>query len=173
MTTVALLRGINVGGSGKLPMADLKAALIAAGAEVPETYIQSGNAIFGGKPRHDDILDQIEARAGFRPALLLIESADFLGIAGSNPFPEAVDDPKSLHVFFLAQPSETDPARLDAAKGTEESIVLTQAALYLHSPKYLSGSKIAVKAEKILGVPATARNWNTVTKLVDMLEARA
>ncbi len=172
MTTVALLRGINVGGSGKLSMADLKSALIAAGAEAPETYIQSGNAIFDGRPRHGDILDQIEARAGFRPTLMMIESAVFLGIAGSNPFLKAVDDPKSLLVFFLAQPSSTGPAQLDAVKGVEERIVLTQAAMYLHTPKYLSGSKIAPKAERLLGVSVTARNWNTVAKLVDMLEAR-
>ena len=173
MTIVALLRGINVGGSGKLPMAELKAAFVAAGAENPDTYIQSGNVVFSGRMNKEGAINEIERRAGFRPAIMLIEGKQFLSVQHGNPFPDAVRDPRSLHVFFLSKPSKTKPSVLLDACGPEESIALNGSVLYLHSPKYLSGSKFAPKAEKLLAVPVTARNWNTVNKLTEMIESRA
>lgn len=167
--SVLLLRGINVGGHGKLPMADLRAAIEAAGGQAPQTYIQSGNAVFRGAMSEDILAKEIEARAGFRPRLLLLAAPAFETVRASNPFPDETRDPKALHVGFLASSPLCAQSDLDAKKGIEERVVLTGEAVYLHTPRYLSASKLAPKLEALVGVPMTLRNWRTVEKLADML----
>ena len=173
MTTVALLRGINVGGAGKLPMSVLRKALEAAGATEPRTYMQSGNAVFGGEAGPTAILDQIQARAGIRPELLLIPAAEFMAIRDANPFPEAVNEPKALHVFFLSRPSPTPEESLSSAAGETERVKLTAKALYLHAPDGIGRSRFAARAERLLLVPATARNWRTIDAIARMIESGA
>jgi len=172
MTQVLLLRGINVGGHGKLPMSLLKQALIAAGAERPETYIQSGNAVFAGDVDLETILEEVEARAGFSPEAVIIEAEEFLRMVAANPFSEAVSDPKSLHLFFLSEPSLATAADLAAASADHEGAILQGPVLYLHTPDYLSGSELASKLDRVLGVRSTGRNWRTVEKLAMMVESR-
>jgi len=172
MTGVALFRGVNVGGANRLPMAVLKDALVAAGGVAPETYIQSGNAVFGGTVSPTALADGIERRAGFRTEAVILSGASFLTIVAANPFPEAEADPKALHVFFLPGPSPADPATLDAAKAPEEGFLLTPRALYLHTPKYLTGSALAKRMDRLLGVRATARNWRTVAAVAGMVRLR-
>ena len=111
MTKVLLLRGINVGGHGKLPMAVLKEALIAAGADQPETYIQSGNAVLGGEVGLRVILQEIESRAGLRPGAVMIEADDFLTMVNANPFPEATNDPKALLAIVADLDGKRDDVR--------------------------------------------------------------
>ncbi|AZQ65658.1 DUF1697 domain-containing protein [Silicimonas algicola] len=173
MTTVALLRAVNVGGAGRLPMAVLREALEAAGAEEPRTYIQSGNAVFRGTAEATEILHQIETRAGFRPELLLIPADVFLYIRDANPFPEAADDPKSLHVFFLSEPSPAPEADLATAAGETESVRLTERALYLHAPDGIGRSRFVARVERLLKVPVTARNWRTIDAIAGMIESGA
>lgn len=169
---VALLRGINVGGHRKLPMADLKALMEAQGWKNPAHNIQSGNLVFDAEaPEAAALEDAIERAKGFRPAVLLIAAGDFAAMAAANPFPEARDDPKSLHFFFLAGPPAKDAAaRLADAAGPHERVHLDDRVLYLHSLDYLSGSRVAPVAERLLGTAATARNWNTVSRLCTMIE---
>lgn len=169
---VALLRGINVGGAHRLTMADLRAALSDAGAIETETYVQSGNAVFDGQVKFNVALDAIEARAGFRPHLLLISGGMFLDIVAANPFREATKDPKALHIFFFPAGLMPDPAELAVAKSSDETFLLTDKALYLYTPRYLSGSKLAPKIDRLLGVKTTARNWRTAVAIRDMLERR-
>lgn len=170
--SVAFLRGINVGGAQKLPMAVLRAALEEAGAVEPETYIQSGNAVFGGRVSPAALGEAVRKRAGFAPEAVVLSAGAFRGVIDANPFPEAVSDPKALHVFFLPEPSQATQTDFDAAAGPEERAVLTDRALYLHTPRYLTGSAIAPKADRLLGLRATARNWNTVRRVAEMLERR-
>jgi uncharacterized protein (DUF1697 family) len=167
---IALLRGINVGGTGILPMTELRDMLQKLGAKSVKTYIQSGNAVFRGRLDETTIADAIEAARGFRPRAIVLEIATYAEVLAANPFPEAVDDPKSLHLFFLASPSAVDAAVLSATKGPEERFVLTKRTLYLHTPKYLSGSKLAVKLERLLEVPTTARNWRSATKVLELAQ---
>ncbi len=173
MTTVALLRGVNVGGAGMLPMSVFRELLEAAGAKEPRTYIQSGNAVFGGKVEAAEVLEQIEVRAGFRPELLLIAAAEFSSIRDANPFPGAVDDPRSLHVFFLSKPSPTPEAEVASAAGASETVKLTAKALYLHAPDGIGKSRFAARAERLLKVPVTARNWRTIDAIAGMIESGA
>ncbi|MDE0208717.1 MAG: DUF1697 domain-containing protein [Boseongicola sp.] len=167
---VLLLRGINVGGRGKLPMAELRAAIEAAGGSDPKTYIQTGNAVFRGSVGEVALSDEIEARAGFRPGVMLLDAHAFAAIRQGNPFPDATDDAKALHVGFLAAPPACTQADLDAARGAEERALLTSAAVYLHTPKHLSGSALAPRLERLVGVPLTLRNWRTVEAIAALLD---
>lgn len=169
--SVALLRGINVGGSGKLPMADLRAALSAAGAIDPETYIQSGNAVFGGNVSATTLAEEIAKRAGFQPVTVLLPASTFLGILAANPFPE--NNPKALHIFFLSEASDVSPDALDAARSDQERWHLTDRALFLHTPGQLTASKLAPKLDRLFGVATTARNWRTCGAIADMLKRRS
>ena len=169
-SNVLLLRGINVGGHGKLPMAELRAAIEAAGGSGPRTYIQTGNAVFRGRVTEAALSDEIEARAGFRPKAMLLDARAFAAIREGIPFPDSTDDAKSLHVGFLAEPPVCTQADLDAARGSEERVLLTAAAVYLHAPKHLSGSTLAPRLERLAGVPLTMRNWRTVEAIAALLD---
>lgn len=171
MTTwIALLRGINVGGHRKLPMAELKKILTGLGCLDPQTYIQSGNAVFGAdRDVGPELEDAIEARKGFRAAVLTLTRAQMAAAARANPFPDAVSEPKSLHLFFLSgKPKAGVEARLQQVRSPVESCVLKGKVLYLHTPELITGSKIAPAAERLLGVSATARNWRSVERILSL-----
>lgn len=169
-TWIALLRGINVGGHRKLPMKELTALLEGLGCEGVRTYIQSGNAVYRAeRDLADEIADAIERAKGFRAAVMTLEAEAFEAAVDGNPFPEAVDEPKTLHLFFLSGPAGPGAVeRLRAVKSKREDFVLNDRVLYLHTLDLLTGSKIAEKAERLLGAGATARNWNSVTKILDL-----
>lgn len=172
-TYIALLRGINVGGNGRLPMANLRQLLADLGASDVQTYIQSGNAVFrhgsGAKGLSLRIADAIQAAHGFRPATQLLTLAELRALADANPYPEAASEPKTLHLFVLAsKPKSPDLPALTHLAAKDERFHLGPRALYLHAPSGLARSKLATKAETLLGVPTTARNWRTVEKLLEL-----
>lgn len=172
-TYVVLLRGINVGGRGKLPMTELRELLAGLEASNVSTYIQSGNVVFDGDQRDwaELIAAAIEASKGFRPRVLVIGADEFRAVVADNPFP--TDEPKAMHLYFLAgSATEGAEGRLEAIQSAPERFLLSDRVLYLHTPKLLSGSLIAPKAESALGVAATQRNWRTVSKLVELLDER-
>ena len=171
---ITLLRGVNVGGKNILPMADLRSALTDAAFNDPRTYIQSGNVSFGselGEPAKIEsrVADVIEARFGFRPQVLVM-SADRLHMAlANNPFPEAETAPKTLHFFFLSRPAaQADHEAIEAIKAPSERTSLTDQVFYLHAPDGIGRSKLAAKAENLLGVPVTARNLRSVQAIAQM-----
>ncbi len=163
---IALLRGINVGGTGKLPMADLRTILTDLGATDVQTYIQSGNAVFGGELSGDAISDAIEATFGFRPRCLVLSVDALKAAVAANPF--TTSEPKEMHFYFCEARPDLDPRTLATDANNVEKWHLDGPIFYLLSPGGLSKSKLAPKLERRLGVAATARNWNTVTKLVAM-----
>jgi uncharacterized protein (DUF1697 family) len=175
-TWIALLRGINVGGRNILPMAELVADLESLDLRDVKTYIQSGNVVFrssGEVPASlgVDIASAIENRHGFRPQVLIVSADQWKDAMESNPFPEAEAEPKTLHLFFLASvPADPDLEALSIAQAPSERFHLTDRVFYLHAPDGIGRSKLAAKAEKLLGVPVTARNWRTVHKLWEMAE---
>ena len=95
----------------------------------------------------------------------------FEAIAKANPFKNAESEGKTLHVWFLVEPSSFDASRADALAATTERYAVTDQAIYLHAPDGIGRSKLAAKMENLAGVRATARNWNTVTKLLDLANA--
>ena len=107
-TWIALLRGINVGGKNPLPMKSLGSVLEGLGCTDVRTFIQSGNVVFC-RPRVSpasfgrQIAVSVKKEHGFEPRVLVLPAAKLEEIVAANPFPNAVSDPKSLHVFFLAK----------------------------------------------------------------------
>ena len=176
MTTwIALLRGINVGGNNLLPMKDLRHLLDRAGFTQVRTYIQSGNCVF-----HSDeadpgelqrvISEAIETEFGFRPSVLVLDGVALLRAISENPYPEGADDPKSVHLYFLAAPAiAPDLAGLKALQTATERFTLKEHVLYLHAPDGIGRSKLAARVEQKLGVPTTARNLRTVVKISELL----
>ncbi len=167
MVQVILLRGINVGGHGKLPMAELKEILLVLGALDVQTYIQSGNAVFEGALNPDEIANAIETAKGFRPRVLLLSAERFQTIAAENPVPDAVGN--QLHIWFAAGPFEFDHITAETLRKPSERIEVSENAIYLHAPDGIGRSKLAEKIEKLAGVDCTARNFNTVNKLLGMI----
>jgi len=172
---VALFRGINVGGHHSLPMQDLRAILSGLGCNGVQTYIQSGNAVFEADADAATLAREIGAsigeRFGFEPAVLLLDTARFRAIASENPFRDIVEEPKHLHVWFLAgTASNPDLDAINDLKADSERYDLTKHAFYLHAPDGIARSKLAAKVDRLLGVSATGRNLNTVNKLLALVD---
>lgn len=169
---IALFRGINVGGKNRLPMKSLVALLEGLGASDVRTYIQSGNAVFRWPRRStrglaDAIGRRVLEEHGFEPKVWLLEREQLQAIAAKPGFP--TEDGKALHVWFLdGAPPQPDLAKLDALRAPSERFRLDGEAFLLHAPEGVGRSKLAAAVEKALGVPATARNWNTVALLLEM-----
>lgn len=177
-TYIALLRGINVGGKGVLPMKELAAILASLGCRNVKTYIQSGNAVFelddgDASKMAEKISAAIAQGRGFAPHVLVLESKAFKKVVDGNPFPEATTEPKSLHVFFLdSKPATSALKSLDSLKSESERFQLCGLTFYLHAPDGIGRSKLAANVEKKLGVPATSRNWRTVCALLEIANER-
>ncbi len=173
-TYIALFRGINVGGKNILPMKELAAMLETMGCKNVRTYIQSGNVVFQSSKRMEDIdADAISkailANKGFEPRVLLLDVAAFQEAINNNPFP--TDNGKTLHFNFLTSPAnQPDLDLLESVKKDSEQFLLKGKVFYVYAPDGIGRSKLATVVEKALGVPATARNWNTVNKLATMIE---
>jgi uncharacterized protein (DUF1697 family) len=173
-TWIALLRGINVGGRHKLPMAQLRGELERAGFSAVRTYIQSGNVVFECARGTADSIAQrlcklVEARFGFAPKILVLGAREFEKAAAANPFPAADAAPKSLHLFFLAAvPRAVDVESLQALKSGAEDFALRGKVLYLFTPDGFGTSRLAERLERQLRVEATARNWRTVGQLIEL-----
>jgi len=174
-TWIALFRGINVGGNNILPMAELKSDLESLKLKNVRTYIQSGNVVFDSTAKSAPSLSKriaahIEQQHGFRPQIFILKREDLLAAIESNPYPEAISDPKTLHFSFLAEPAtNADTMALDDAKAPSERYRITNGVFYLHAPDGIGRSKLAANAERHLGVAMTARNYRTVEKLWSMV----
>jgi uncharacterized protein (DUF1697 family) len=173
-TYVALFRGLNVGGNNILPMKELVALLENIGLQSVRTYIQSGNAVFQSEKKNASLLSNkirtaIKKSHGFEPQVLLLELEEIERAVGSNPFPEAESEPKTLHVHFLAlMPKHPDFDVLEGIKSDRERFALKDGVFYLHAPDGIGRSKLAANAEGLLGVSMTSRNWRTVCKVMTM-----
>ena len=179
---VLFLRGINVGGKNRLPMADLKAILADQGYQQVATYIQSGNAVLASErtlnTEDETRLQQaILARQGFAPEVMLIHSASWEKALANCPFDLAEVEQdratgKTLHFYFLAEvPQSPDLDALNILKKPSEVFSCSWRCFYLQAPEGIGRSKLAAQVEKHLGVPATARNANTVLA-VEALRAK-
>jgi uncharacterized protein (DUF1697 family) len=178
-TYIALFRGINVGGSHMLPMKDLKLMLEQNACVDVRTYIQSGNVIFRSTMSDVERLAKrltaaVSKSHGFEPRVLVLTRAELESAAAGNPFPEASENPKSLHLFFLSEaPQKPDLKACETLKAKTERFELKGPIFYLHTPEGFGTSKLAGRAERLLGVAATARNWRTVTTLLEMAKGSA
>ena len=174
ITWIALLRGINVLGSNSLPMEELAALLQREGFADVRTYIQSGNAVFRSTAGSANSLASRIGRAvhkakGFHPKVVVLNAKALERAASNNPFPKAECQPKTLHLFFLSEePLCADLASLNRLRSGKEAFAFREKVFYLHTPDGFAVSKLAKNAERHIHVDATARNWNTITKLLEM-----
>jgi len=162
---VALLRAVNVGGTGKLPMADLKSMCEAAGFEQVRTYIASGNVVFTSDGNEDAVRAAIEkpleAYAGKPVGVLVRTAAEMADMLARNPFG---DKPGNRVVaLFIDGPIPSDA--LDQAKGVkDEEMKLGERAIYIFYGDGMADSRLSIPA----GKAGTARNMNTIGKLAEM-----
>lgn len=173
MRWAIFLRAVNVGGTGKLPMAELRRALEAAGAQDVATYVQSGNVVLD-HPAEDAARmaawtgDTVEAAFGFRPGAMAV-SADQLDTA-LQAHPWTGGEAKHVHfVFFTGAVDPAGPGKLADWCTNGEEMELGRHALYLHTPGGLGVSRLNGKIDRALGVETTTRNLNTVRKVRAMM----
>ncbi|QOV34788.1 DUF1697 domain-containing protein [Streptomyces ferrugineus] len=176
-TYAALLRGINVGGSRKLPMAELRTLMSGLGHDGVRTYLQSGQAVFTADHGDEESLaaelaSAIEKQFGFAVDVIVRDHAYLEAIADDCPFPAAELEPKQLHVTYFSAPVDAERfAEIDQDTYLPEEFRLGDRALYLYAPNGLGRSKLAEilsRPRLNKGLIATSRNWNTVVKLVEM-----
>ena len=172
---LALLRAINVGGTKKLLMAELRAIFAAAGCADVRTYIQSGNVVFRAEEALAARLPaliraEIEASKGFTVPVVTRTAAELGGVVRGNPFLAAGADPARLHVGFLAEaPSTARIAELDPDRSQPDAFEVRGREVYLHFPNGTARSKLTVDYfDRVLGTTITIRNWRTVGRLLDM-----
>ena len=152
-------------------MRDLAELLGALGCREVRTYIQSGNVVLRAGGARTALTARIGAamaeRFGFRPGLVLLPAAELARAVAANPFRAAVARPQSLHLWFLERrPPAARVRALDAQLSRGERCAVRGRVLYLHAPLGIGKSRFAPRAEGVLGVAATARNWRTVTELL-------
>jgi uncharacterized protein (DUF1697 family) len=182
-TCIALLRAVNVGGTGKLPMADFRAILEKLGYKRIETYIQSGNAVFETTAKSEkvasDITKSLEKHLG-TPVGVIVRTTDQLKrLIDSNPYAtEATANGALVHAAFLAGPAGKDAEAALAAivakyPTRRDRYVLASDAVYFHFPDGAGETKFTGKTlDKAIGVIGTGRNWNTILKLYEMAQNR-
>jgi uncharacterized protein (DUF1697 family) len=175
-TFVVLLRAVNVGSTGKLPMADFRKLLADSNCSKVETYIQSGNAVVDAKCSAPALAKSVAAALAKHmgaPVPVLVRSHPELErIIAANPFAsEAAANGARVHAVFLsAAPSATKAAALEQViaknPARRDRYHLSGDTLYLDLPDGAADSKFTAQTvDRTLGVTATARNWNTVLKL--------
>ncbi len=166
---VAFLRGVNVGGKGKLAMADLRQAAAACGAEDVRTYIQSGNLVFRSRSSAASMAKKLRtaiAAAGDVDPDVVVRTRDELArVVAKNPYVARGEDPAHLHVVF-----DGDLRGLDVARYAPEEAVAAGRDLYLFLPRGLGRSKLAGDLARKGKGTGTARNWRTVLKCLELAD---
>lgn len=168
---VALLRGVNVSGVGRLPMAEFRAMLAVMGLGKVQTYIQSGNAVFDsdrpGAELEAAIRDVVAAQFGFAPETFVLTAAEIGAAVTDHPFGGA--DPKLVHVCFLRETPSPDDAALKALALPADGWHIGPRRFTLHTPGGYGTSKLAERLPRLLPQPMTARNLRTLAALHGML----
>ncbi len=182
---VALLRGINVGGGGKVPMAELRALMTGLGHQDVGTYIQSGNIVFS--PSQDDdsalaaeLTKAIGDQFGVRTSVIVLSRAELAAVIEANPYPDEPEKRFVHGVFLPAEPDDAarrrvaDAVAAVAAKGSRDEATYVGRTLYLHTPDGFGTSELAkeltMKQKTKAPANGTARNWNTITKLLALCD---
>ena len=165
---VALLRGINVGGGNRLPMAELRACAGGLGWQDVATYIASGNMVFRAEGEAEALAADLRGALPLDVAVTVLSARNFVEISGGCPFvPEAGN---LVHGMVFRDRPVLDAA-LAADLKTDEDWAIAGRCLWLHTPSGFSRSKVAEKIGRLTGgAEMTARNLNTFRKLAEMLD---
>lgn len=162
---VALLRAVNVGGTGKLPMSELKAMCEGAGFAAVKTYIASGNVVFTSRLPEAGVKAALESRleayAGKPVGVVIRTPKEMADVLGANPFPDAAPN-RTVAIFLDARPPAD--ALHDIRHQKDEKLALGQREIYVHYGDGMADSKLVIPHAR----HGTARNMNTVAKLAAM-----
>lgn len=165
---IALLRAVNVGGTGKLPMAELKAMCAAEGFTKVQTYIASGNVVFASPHSPAKVKAALEARllayAGKPVGVIVRTAAEMAAVLKANPFPEA---PSNWTVAFFLDETPPEGALDDLRGRQDEAVSLGEREIYVAYGSGMGRSKLTIPAAR----QGTARNMNTIAKLVELAAA--
>lgn len=174
---IALLRGINVGGNKKVPMAQLRALMEGLGYTDVATLLQSGNAVFTSKEKSPaKVVKQLEAAIakefGFEVSVILRTRDELAAAIDANPLPGADEEPSKFLVTFLSDvPDKKRLQAIDPAAYLPDEFRVVGRELYARFPHGMGNSKLAaVLTGPKLGVTPTGRNWNTVKKLLELAD---
>jgi uncharacterized protein (DUF1697 family) len=171
---ILLLRGINIGPNKRIAMPELRALLTDAGFENVQTYVASGNVVLTSGAAPDEIAAQAEEliadRFGFDVDVIARTAHELAEVVRRNPLADIADNPKRYQVSFCdGEPDPEAVEKIAGAAAPSEKLVAIGRELYAWHPDGVGRSKMWTKlAGKGLGVRATARNWTTVTTLLDM-----
>jgi uncharacterized protein (DUF1697 family) len=174
-TYIALLRGINVTGRNKVPMAELRSLCGELGWAGVRTYIQSGNVIFaaaGPRAEQETRLERaIETRFGLSIPVIVRAAKDWPDYVAGNPFPEAsrTEANRVLLALSKATPAPDAEGRLRERAAHGERVTRVDDALWVHYPSGVGQSKLSPALfDRLVGSPVTARNWRTVLRIHEM-----
>ncbi|MGP4111248.1 DUF1697 domain-containing protein [Streptomyces sp. 4N509B] len=172
----ALLRGVNVGGHRRVPMAELRALLTGLGLGGVRTYLQSGNVVFTAPERPADeraadLTAAMAERFGFEVGCLVLSRAQLAAAVARCPFPADELDPSRLMVVFLDGPPGDHPvARADPARFAPDEFRVGEREIFAYYPHGSGRSRLGqALAAPGRGFTATARNWRTVTRLLELM----
>jgi uncharacterized protein (DUF1697 family) len=173
---VLLLRGINIGSRNRIAMPKLREALDSAGFDNVRTYLQSGNVVVSSDATPGKVAEDCKAviaeRFGLDIEIVTRTHKELAQVVKRNPLAKVADNPKRYQVSFLAEkPDRATVAKLSELRVDPEEFVHIGRELYAWHPDGVARSKLwnALAGPK-LGIPATARNWTTVTQLLEMAE---
>src|SRR6266851_578794 len=175
---ISMLRGVNVGGHNKMKMDALRALYASLKLRDAQTYVQSGNVIFRTDERDVSRLtkrieDGIELKFGFRPSVILRTAAEMRDVIARNPFAKrrGIEPSKLLVSFLASDPGEEAREKVRQMKCDPEELRIEGRELYIYFPNCIGRSKLPwARLEKTLKTPGTGRNWNSVTKMLEMAE---
>ncbi|MBW1599267.1 DUF1697 domain-containing protein [Streptomyces sp. JJ38] len=183
MTTrhIALLRGVNVGGRRRISAVRQRELAEALGYTDVRVHLQTGNIVLSASDEHtparvaQELTAAIEAELGTAVPVVMRTPEELSAELAANPYPEAVARPASLHCLFLsaAPPGPAPLADLDASADAPDSFRLLGRTVYLHCPGGIGRSRLASRVTRTVeraGVVATARNWNTATRLLSLAQ---
>jgi len=175
---ISMLRGVNVGGHNKIKMDELRALYESLKLQGAQTHVQSGNVIFKSGERDlaaltKRIQNAIERKFGFRPNVILRTAAEMREVIARNPFAKrrGIEPSKLLVSFLASDPGAEAREKVRQMKCDPEELRIEGREMYVYFPNGMGRSKLSlVRLEKTLKTPGTARNWNSVTKMLEMAE---
>jgi uncharacterized protein (DUF1697 family) len=173
---VVLLRGINLGSRNRIAMPALRDALESVGFDDVQTYLQSGNVVLSSREKPDAAVRRVIAKEfGLEVAVVTRTRSQLAKVVARNPLARVAKDPKRYQVSFLDEkPSREVVRRVEEAAAPKERVVVDGREIYAWHPDTIARSKLwALLAGQSLGVTATARNWTTVQKLLELADAPA
>ncbi len=175
---VSMLRGVNVGGHNMVRMEALRALYESIGLRNPHTYVQSGNVVFWASERDvvavaSKIEKAIERSFGFRTPVVVRTLSELRDVIARNPFAgrRGIDPRKLLVTFLASHPSAEAREQVLKIQAEPEELRIDGREVYIYFPNGMARPKLSwVAVEKKLKTPGTGRNWNSVTKLLEIAE---